>query len=129
MKKRSNNQHNNRLWTIEILNLVVGVVLSVLSFSASPNAVYSARAIVCHLISASVSQTTVNQVSQSNRKAATEGAIRYRLRKLDLEGAQCTVNQMLKSKAIKTLPRRALTFAIDFASYRFTERKRMRGIQ
>ena len=60
------------------------------------------------------SRTTVNQVSQSNSKAATEGAIRYRLRKLDLKGAQCAVNQMLKSKTIKTLPRGALTFAIDF---------------
>jgi len=38
---------------------------------------------------------------------ATEGAIRYRLRKLDLEGVQCAVNPMLKSKAIKTLPWRA----------------------
>jgi len=88
-------------------------VLSVLSFNASPNAVYSARAIVCHLISAAVSQTTVNQVSQSNSKAATEGVIRYRLRKLDFEGAQCSVNQMLKGKAIKTLPRRALNEVAD----------------
>ena len=110
MKKRSSSQRN-KLWTIEILNLVVSVVLSVLSF-ASPNAVYSARVIVCHLVSAAASQTTVNQVSQSNSKAATEGAIRYRLRKLDLEGAKCAVNQMLKSKAVKKLPRRALTFAI-----------------
>jgi len=71
MKKRSNPQRN-KLWTIEILNLVVSVVLSVLSFNASPNAVYSARAIVYHLISTAASRTTVNCVNlekNSHKKA------------------------------------------------------------
>ena len=36
MEKRSNTQHN-RLWTIEILNLVISV--SVLSFNANPKAI------------------------------------------------------------------------------------------
>ena len=73
-----------------------------------------ARSIVCHIVNASASKTTINQVSRSG-DAPTEGTVRYRLRSFDLEEVQHALNRMLKSKEIKTLPRRALSFAIDFA--------------
>lgn len=127
MKKEKNNALRNKLWTTDVLNLVVSVITSFLCMDANPNAIYSARAIACHIVNAAVSQTTVNQVSKSGSKAATEGTIRYRLRNLDLEEVQRAVNQMLKSKAIKTLPRRALTFAIDYVLIPFYGNEKNEG--
>jgi len=114
MKKENNTALRNKLWNYDVLNLTVRVIRDFLGLDSKPNVKYSDRAIICHLINACTSLTTVNQVSQSSSNAATEGTVRYRLRNLNLEEVQRALNQMLKSKAIKTLPRRALTFAIDF---------------
>ena len=108
------NTLRNKLWNTDILNLTVKVIRDLLGLNSKPNVDYRDRKIICHLVNASTAQTTVNQVSKSSSNAASEGAIRYRLRNLDLEEVQRALNQMLKNKAIKTLPRRALTFAIDF---------------
>jgi len=43
-----------------------------------------------------------------------DGAIRNRLKNFGVEDVQSALNQVLKDKVIETLPRRALTFAIDF---------------
>jgi len=102
-------------------------MLSFLCMDASPNVIYSARSVAYHLVNAAAAQTTVNQVSQSGSKAATEGTIRYRLRDLPLDNVQDAVNQMLKSKAIKTLPRRRLTFAIDFVLLPFYGKEKREG--
>jgi putative transposase len=126
-KRKSNTALRNKLWTTDVLNLVVGVIVSFLCLDANPNAIYSARAITCHIVNAATSQTTLNQVSQSGSKASTEGTIRYRLRNLDLEEVQRAVNQMLKNKAIKTLPRRALIFAIDFVLIPFYGEEKNEG--
>ena len=128
MKKRNDTTALcNKLWTGDIVNLVVGVMLSFLCMDASPNAIYSARSVAYHLVNAAAAQTTVNQVSQSGSKAATEGTIRYRLRDLPPDKFQDAANQMLKSKAIKTLPRRRLTFAIDFVLLPFYGKEKSEG--
>jgi putative transposase len=53
-------------------------------------------------------------VSEFNREAPTEGAIRDRLKGLNLEEVQEKVNLMLKEKVLGTLPKTPLKFAIDF---------------
>jgi len=55
-----------------------------------------------------------------------DGAIRNRSNNSGVEDVQSTLNQVLKDKVIETLPRRSLTFAIDFVFIPFMEKKRTR---
>ena len=110
-----------------MLNLSVKVIKDFLGLDSKPNVDYSDREIIYHLINACTSQTTVNQVSKSNSKGPTEGAIRHRLRNLDVEGVQQALNQMLKNKVVETLPRRGLTFAIDLVLIPFYGKEENEG--
>jgi putative transposase len=96
------------------MNLTVGVILGLLSLEAGPNSTYTGRRVLYHLLSACTSQTSISQVSRFNDEAPTEGAVRARLKGLELEEVQERVNLMLKEKALATLPRTPLRFAIDF---------------
>lgn len=127
MNKESNTALRNKLWNYEVLNLTVRIIRDFIGLDSKPNVKYSDRVIICHLINACTSLTTVNQICQSSSNAATEGTIRYRLRNLDLEEVQRALNLMLKSKTIKTLPRRALTFAIDFVLIPFYGEEENKG--
>ena len=55
-----------------------------------------------------------NQVSNICIDGPSEGTIRYRLRNLNLEEAQTTINQKLKHNIVKTVPRKSQSFANRF---------------
>jgi len=76
---------------------------------------------------ACTSQTTVNQVCKNNEYGPGEGTIRYRLRDLDTNGVQHSLNQMLKDNVLETLPRRDLAFAIDFVLIPFYGAEQNKG--
>ena len=124
---RNKNALHNKLWNTDMLNLSVRVVEDFLGLDSEPNVDYSDKEIICHLIHASTSQTSVTQVSNSCPDVPSEGAIRNRLRNLDVEEVQRALNQMLKDKVIETLPRRALTFAIDFVLIPFYGKEENEG--
>ncbi len=77
-----------KLKTSHILRLTVGVVLGLLNLEAGPNSTYMGRQILYHILSASISQTSISQVSEFNTEAPSEGAIRARLKALSLEEVQ-----------------------------------------
>lgn len=103
-----------KLRTSHIINLTVSVILNLFNLEAGPNSNYSGRQVLYHILSACISQTSISQVSEFNREAPTEGAIRSRLEALDVEEVQAKVNLMLKERTLCTLPRTPLKFAIDF---------------
>ncbi len=72
------------------------------------------KMVVYHLLNACASQTSVNQVSDICVDSPSEGAIRYRLRKLDLETVQQASNDKLKTNTVKTVPRKSQSFANRF---------------
>ena len=63
---------------------------------------------------ACTSQSSVSQVSDVCDDSPSEGAIRYRLRKLDLETVQQALNDKLKTNAVKTVPKKSQSFANRF---------------
>lgn len=114
MKKKTRNPVLKKLKTSQILKLTVSIVLGLLNLEAKPNSTYSGKKLLYHILSACISQTSITQVSEFNAKAPSEGAIRSRLKGLDLEEVQRKINIMLKRRIIRTLPRNSLKFAIDF---------------
>jgi hypothetical protein len=103
-----------KLKTRHILKLTVKTVLGLLNLDAGPNAVYSGKQLLHHILSACMSQTSVSQVSEFNSLAPSEGTIRDRLKGLELAEVQKKANLMLKKRILRTLPRMPLKFAIDF---------------
>lgn len=101
---RNKNTLYNKLWNTDILNLTVKILRDSLGLNSKLKVDYSDREIICHLIHACTSQTSVIQVSKSSSHVPSEGAIRNRLKNLDVEEVQRALNQMLKNKAVKTLP-------------------------
>jgi putative transposase len=114
----------NKIWNLDVLNLTVSVIEEFLDLHSNPNTVYSERKILYHILNASTTQTTVYHISLSGYKAPAEGTIRYRLRNLD--EVQDKLNQMLKSKITKTLPK-SLIFAIDFVLIPFYGEEKNKG--
>jgi putative transposase len=113
--KQTNNPHN-LLLNEDVLNFSANVVKDLLGLNSAPNAVYSDRMIVCHLLNACASQTSVNNVSDICIDAPSEGTIRHRLRNLDLNKIQQSLNEKLKIHALKTVPKKCSTWAIDFVN-------------
>lgn len=105
MKKKTRNPVLKKLKTSRILKLTVNIVLGLLNLEAGPNSTYSGKKLLYHILSACISQTSITQVSEFNAKAPSEGAIRSRLKGLDLEEVQRKINIMLKKRIIRTLPR------------------------
>jgi len=114
-------------WNSDMLNLSVSTIKDFLGLNSKPNTGYSDREIICPIINACTSQITVNQVSQSGLYGPTEGTIRHRLRNIDVDEVQWSLNQMLKHNVLDTLPRRALTFAIDLVLIPFYGEEQNRG--
>ncbi len=111
---KAQNPVPRKLKTSRIINLTVGVILDLLNLEAGPNSTYSGRQLIYHILSACISQTSISQISDFNEDAPTEGAIRARLKELNLEEVQEKVNLMLKERVLGTLPKSPLKFAIDF---------------
>ncbi len=114
MTKKNQSPTLKKLKTQRILNLTVKTVLGLLNLDARPNSVYSGKQILHHILSACTSQTSVNQVSEFNDQAPSEGTIRDRLKGLELAEVQKKVHLMLQKTVLRTLPRIPLKFAIDF---------------
>jgi len=112
--KKNQSPTLKKLKTQRILNLTVKTVLGLLNLDARPNSVYSGKQILHHILSACTSQTSVNQVSEFNDQAPSEGTIRDRLKGLELAEVQKKVHLMLQKTVLRTLPRIPLKFAIDF---------------
>ncbi|MEG3224174.1 MAG: hypothetical protein BME94_01285 [Methanobacteriales archaeon Met13] len=103
----------------DVLNLSVKAIRDLLGLDSAPNTIYDDKIIIYHLINACASQTSVNQISTSCLDSPSEGTIRYRLRNLELEDVQQSLNQKLQYNIIKTLPRKAQSLAIDFVNIPF----------
>jgi putative transposase len=110
---KKNNTPRKVLLNDEVLNLSVNVVEDMLGLNSASNAVYNDRTIICHILNASVSKTSISNVSNLCDDAPCEGTIRYRLRNINLDGIQQSLNEKLKIHAKKTLPRK-LDLAIDY---------------
>jgi putative transposase len=111
----------------DMLNLSVDTIKDSLDLESNSNAIYSAREIVYPLINACTTQTTVNQITQNDSIGPSEGAIRYRLRNMDLDTVQSSLNKMLKNNILKTLPNSPLPLAIDFVLIPFYGEEENRG--
>ena len=111
---RQKNTPRAMLLNDEVLNLSMKVIKDMLGLDSAPNAEYSDEMVVYHLLNACTSQTSVNQVSDVCDDSPSEGAIRYRLRKLDLETVQQALNDKLKTNAVKTVPKKSQSFANRF---------------
>jgi putative transposase len=112
---KKNNPHKVLL-NNDVLNFSVHVIKDLLNLNSAPNSIYSDKTIIYHLFNAAASQTSINQVSNLSIDAPSEGTIRYRLRNLDSNQFQQSLNDQLKIHASKTIHRKSNTFAIDFVN-------------
>jgi putative transposase len=126
MIKQKNNPRR-LLLNADVLNLSVNEVQDLLNLDSAPNTLYSDRTIIFHLLNASASQTSVNQVCNLCMDAPSEGTIRYRLRNLDLDEIQQALNEKLKIHASKTVPKKYNFFAIDFVNIPYKKKKKNSG--
>jgi putative transposase len=115
MLKRTNNPRKVLL-NDDVLNFSVNEVKELLGLDSALNVVYDDKTIVLHLLNACASQTSVTNVSDVCDDAPSEGSIRHRLRNIDLNKVQKGLNEKLKIHAVKTVPRKYNTFAIDFVN-------------
>lgn len=111
----------------DMLNLSVSTIMHNLGLNPKSDADYSAADIIHTIIHACTSQTTVNQVCKNNKHGPTEGTIRYRLQNPDVETVQQSLNKMLKDNILETLPKRALSFAIDYVLIPFYGTEQNKG--
>lgn len=111
----------------EVLNLSVKVIKDLLGLDSVPNADYSDEMVVYHLLNACTSQTSVNQVSNVCVDGPSEGDIRYRLRKLDLDEVQQALNDNLKLHTVKTVRSKSQVFAIDFVNIHYYGEEENKG--
>jgi putative transposase len=92
------------------------VVEDMLELDSGPDVVYSDKKIVCHVLNASVSQTSVNNISNLCSDAPSEETVRHRLSNLELGKVLKNLNEKLKIHACETVPRNFNPFAIDFVN-------------
>ena len=117
--RQKNNTPHKMLLNDDVLNLLVNVVKDMLGLKSAPNTVYNKKMIVYHLFNAAVSQTSINNVSNLCDDAPCEGTIRYRLRDLDLNEIQQSLNENLKIHTTETVFRKQNVFVIDFVNLPF----------
>jgi putative transposase len=125
MNKKTNPR--NSLLNDEVLNLSVKPVKDMIELNSAPNAKYNDKTISYHLLNACACQTSVNQVSDICVDAPSEGTIRYRLRNLKLDKLQQDLNDKLKIHALKTVPMKFNTWAIDFVDIPFYGKEKNKG--
>lgn len=116
MANKKSKALRNKFWNSEVLNLAVRSIGNHLDLTPSPNAVHSGRSVICCLLNASTTQTTINHVSNSGYRAV-EGTVRYRLRDLEVDEVEGKFNRMLKEN-VGNLPK-TLKLAIDYVHIPF----------
>jgi putative transposase len=118
LMKNKNTPHKE-LCNDVVLSLSADVVEDMLELNSGPNVDYSDRIIVCHLLNASTSRTSINNISDLCEDAPSEGTVRYRLRNLEVDTFQENLNENLKIHANETIFRDENIFAIDFVNIPF----------
>ncbi|WP_211263791.1 hypothetical protein, partial [Methanobrevibacter cuticularis] len=98
-----------------------------LKLKSAPNTAYNDKMIVYHLLNAAVSRTSVSNVSNLCIDAPSEGTIRYRLRNINLDGIQQSLNENLKIHGIKTVHKKRNIFAIDFVNIPYYGKEKNNG--
>ena len=83
---------------------MVNVISDMLGLESSHNVLYNDKRIVYHFLNASVSEISVSNICDD---ALCKGTIRYRLRDIDLDEIQQSLNEKLKIHA-KTVPRKRI---------------------
>ena len=116
--KTKNNPHKE-ICNDVVLNLSADVVEDMLELNSAPNVTYGDRTIVCHLLNASASNTSISNVSDLCEDAPCEGTVRHRLRGLELDTFQENLNEQLKIHAKKTIFNKEIIVAIDFNNIPF----------
>ena len=84
-----------------------------LGLESASNALYSDRKIVYHLLNAFTSKTSVSNICDN---ALSKGIIMYRLRNIDLDKIQQSLNEKLKIHSVKTMNRKRIELAIDYTN-------------
>jgi len=113
---KPNNNPHSLLLNDDVLSLSVDVIEDMLKLDSAPNAEFDDKTIVYHLVNASVSKTSISNVSKVCDDAPSEGTIRYRLSDLELDPIQQNINEKLKIHATKTVHKKCNEFAIDFVN-------------
>jgi len=113
---KQKNTPRKLLFNNDVLSLSADVTNDMLGLDSAPNVEYSDKEIVYHLLNASTSRTSVNNVSNLCDTAPCEGTIRYRLGDIDLDEIQQNSNEKLKIHATKTIPNKKIELAIDLTN-------------
>ena len=111
----------------EVLSLSAIEVEDMLGLDSAPNVTYSNGDIVNHILNACSSKTSISNVSDICKDAPTEGTIRHRLRNLDLEEVQDSLNEKLKIHAVETVPNRPYICAIDIVQVPYYGKEKNSG--
>ncbi|MFQ5801097.1 MAG: ISH3 family transposase [Candidatus Hydrothermarchaeales archaeon] len=114
MLKKTKNPNPIRLRSWDILNLALSSLLEHIAIPIAANATYTLKDIFKVILNASCAKSSINDITSSSRKSPTEGDIRHHLKKLSLEGLQEMLNDMLLTSVVRTVPKKPLSFAIDF---------------
>jgi putative transposase len=100
----------------DVLNLSVNVISDMVELKSTPNTIYNDKTIVYHLLNATASKTIVSNVSNVCYDAPSEGTIRYKLRDINLDEIQKSLNEKLKIHATKTINWKNIDLAIDYVN-------------
>lgn len=114
--KKQKNTPRKVLFNNDVLSLSVDVIDDMLGLESAPNVEYSDRTIVCHILNAATSKTSISNVSNLCDDAPSEGTIRNRLSDIDLDEIQQSLNEKLKIHATKTISRKRIDLAIDYVN-------------
>lgn len=98
----------------DILNLALSSLLEHIIIPIADNATYTLRDILKVIFNASCATSSINDITTSSEKTPAEGDMRHHLKKLSLGRLQEMINDMLLKSVIRTVPKRPLSFAIDF---------------
>ena len=116
---KTKNKPHKVLCNDDVLNLSANIIEDMLELNSGSNVEYSDRTIIHHILNASTSRTSINNVSNLCEDAPSEGTVRYRLRNLEEDTVQENLNEKLKIHANKTVFRQENIYAIDFVNTPF----------
>jgi putative transposase len=94
MEKQKNNRPHKVSLNDNVLNLLVNVISDMLGLKFTPNAIYNDKTIVYHLLNAASSKTSVSNICYN---APSEGTIKYKLKDIDLDEIQKSLNEKFKN--------------------------------
>jgi len=120
------NVMHNKLWNTDMLSLSVRVIKEFQVWIRSIAWIIVIRRLFATLSMLLLLRPVLLRSVIAVLMFLRDGAIRNRLKNFGVEDVQSALNQVLNDKVIETLPRRALTFAIDFVFIPFLWKRRER---